>query len=176
MLRLLVKDITVESVPESRRLILHVRWHGGATEDIQCDRPLRVADKVRYPTETVDRVRTLARELPDDQIDRELNREGRLSAKGKEFTQSIVRNLRVTYSIPVAMMKRLDEFTVTEVAAKLAVSRHMVYYWIQRGNLSARKLKKGWPYWITLDSKDENRLRRTVRNSRKLHSSCEIRS
>ena len=34
MLRLLVKDITVERLTEPRQVLLHVRWQGGACEDI----------------------------------------------------------------------------------------------------------------------------------------------
>ena len=34
ILRLLVKDITVERLSEPRPVLLHIRWQGGATEDV----------------------------------------------------------------------------------------------------------------------------------------------
>jgi hypothetical protein len=49
MLRLLIKDITVEKQPAQRKAILHIRWQGGALEDLLVNLPLSAPDKVRYP-------------------------------------------------------------------------------------------------------------------------------
>ena len=169
MIRLLIKDITVEKVFEPKKLILHVRWQGGAVEDIHCELPLRMSDRVRYPKDIIDKVRELAKKLTDEKIAVLFNREGQLSATGKPFSQSIIRHVRSTYSIPAPILKRSDELTVTEVADRFDVSSGVVYYWIERGYLKARRLKMGLPYWITLDAGDEENLRQKVLNSYKLH-------
>ena len=62
ILRLLIKDITVERFGERKTAVLHVRWQGGACEDLEVTLPANIADRLRYPDEVVDRVRELARE------------------------------------------------------------------------------------------------------------------
>ena len=165
IIRLLIKDITVEKILEPKKLILHIRWQGGATEDIHCDLPLKIADRLRYSKDLIDRVKELRQKLTDDKIAEALNREGRLSASGKPFNISMVRHIRSAYAIPAPSLKRPEETTVKEVAAKLNISRNIVYYWIQRGYLKARRIKNGMPYWITLIPEDEVKLRQKVLNS-----------
>jgi len=169
ILRLLVKDITVEKVLEPKKLILHVRWQGGAIEDLSCALPPKSCDKVRYSPEIVQKVRTLAQELTDDQIADSLNKEGLQGSKGGPFTWSKIRNIRWAYDIPAARLKRPDELTVKEVSQKFNVSQAVVYYWIERGYVKARRIKNGLPLFITLCDGDEERLRKRVAESYKLN-------
>ena len=169
ILRLLIKDITVEKPPESKKLTLHVRWQGGATEDVCCDLPPRMCDRVRYRQKTVQRVRDLAKSLPDERIADALNEEGVPTAKGGPFNASKVRNIRSVHRVPFPQLKRAEELTVKEVAAKFGVSTYVVYYWIERGYVKARRLKQGLPFWITIEAQDEEDLRRRIAESYKLH-------
>src|SRR2546429_6183135 len=57
MLRLLIKDITVNKLIEQRQLSVHIRWQGGACTDLLVQLPLKSADRFRYPSAEVDRVR-----------------------------------------------------------------------------------------------------------------------
>src|SRR5438309_1479897 len=59
MLRLLIKDITVEKRPDQKKLSVHIRWQGGACSDLCVQLPPNFADQVRYPAALVDRVRDL---------------------------------------------------------------------------------------------------------------------
>ena len=59
---------------------------------------------------------------------------------------------------------------IREIAEKLEVSSNVIYYWLKQGCLKARRLKNGLPYWITLDRKDEEKLRQRVLNSYKLQN------
>lgn len=169
IMRLLIIDITVEKLSAPKRLILHVRWQGGATEDIHCDLPPRMSDRLRYAKEIVEKVRQLAKSLPDDEIAAVFNQDGQLSATGKPFTMAMISHIRRAHSIPAPQLKHSDELTVREVADKFNVSHHVVYYWIERGYLKARRIKKGMPYWITLDPEKEKQLRKRVLNSNKLY-------
>jgi hypothetical protein len=166
ILRLLIKDITVEKVREPKKLILHVRWQGGAIEDLSCTLP---AKSYGYSTGIVQKVRNLGQELTDDQIADALNREGLHSPKGGPFTKSKIHFIRWAYDIPAARLKRAEELTVKEVSQKFKVSQGVVYYWIEKGYLTARKVKKGSPLFITLRDGDEERLRRRVAESYKLN-------
>src|SRR6516165_7610416 len=65
MLRLLLKDITVEKPSSPKQLLVHIRWQGGAPTNLTVLHPLSIADRVRYPAALVDRVRQLAHGLPD---------------------------------------------------------------------------------------------------------------
>jgi hypothetical protein len=106
MLRLLIKDITVERVRSERKALLHIRWQGGAVEDLSVALPLPAPDKVRYPQPVVERVRTLALTMTDPQIIATLNQEQLLSATGKPFTLSMIKWIRARHGIPVPALKK----------------------------------------------------------------------
>jgi DNA invertase Pin-like site-specific DNA recombinase len=167
MLRLLIKDITVEK-PAPKQVLLHIRWQGGACTDASVSLPPSVVDQVRYPTELVEQIRDLATTHTDTQIADVLNRQGRTSPKGKAFTTSMVKWVRYKHAIAGPQLKHPDELTVDQMMKKYAVSRHVVYYWIERGVVDARQLKRGTPYWIRLDATKEQALIEWVENSSRI--------
>jgi DNA invertase Pin-like site-specific DNA recombinase len=173
MLRLLLKDITVEKAPASKQLLLHLRWQGGACEDISVSLPPSIADRLRYPQALVDQVRHMARTSANDQIAAQLNREGQRSAKGQPFTSSMISWIRYRHRIPPPA-KHPDELTVAQLAQKLGISRSVVYYWIERDILPARRLRHGAPYWITLDGAKETELIEWIRNSSRIQPKAEL--
>src|SRR5205823_6353769 len=73
MLRLLVKDVTVEKRTPERKVCLHLRWQGGAVEDLEVELPLPPAVRLRYAEAIVAQVRSLAASLTDRQIAASLN-------------------------------------------------------------------------------------------------------
>jgi DNA-binding transcriptional MerR regulator len=168
MLRLLLKDITVEKPSPQKQLLVHLRWQGGASTHLTVQLPLPIADRVRYPAALVDRVRELAHGLPDAEIANRLHREGQASAKGKPYTTQIVRWIRWRYQIPPATLRRPEELTVQQVAQHFGVNAYVVYYWIERNLIQARRLNQRMPYWITLTGSDEQKLQDRVRNSSKI--------
>src|SRR6516164_10550894 len=168
MLRLLIKDITVEKPLHAKQLLAHIRWQGGACTDLCLELPPNRADRVRYPAAVVDRVRHLAQSLPDGDIADGLNQEGQISALGKPFTASMIKWIRYRYQIPKARLVRPEELTVQQVAQRFGVSPNVVYYWIERGVIQARRPNAGSPYWITLNETDVQKLHEWVRNSCKI--------
>lgn len=168
MLRLLIKDITVEKTTEPKQALLHIRWQGGACETLAVDLPRRIQDQIRYPQEVVERVRRLAEMQSDDQIAATLNQEARLSAKGKPFTVAMIAWIRYRHRIPSPQLKRPEEQTVGQVAAKFGVNPSVVYSWIGREIVAARRKNRGSPYWITLDSEKEAELSAWIRDSSRI--------
>ena len=168
MLRLLLKDITVEKPSPARQLLLHLRWQGGASTHLTVQLPLPIADRVRYPAAVVDKVRELAHGLPDAEIANQLHREGHISPKGKPYTPRIVRWIRWRYQIPPVQLQKPGELTVPEVAQRFGVNKYVVDFWIKRSLIQARRLNPRMPYWITLTGSDEQKLQDRVRNSTKL--------
>src|SRR5467141_1005417 len=128
ILRLLVKDITVEKLAEPRQLSVHIRWHGGASTDLSVSLPPKAADQFRYPSAIVDRVRELAHNQLDAQIADQLSREDHVSAKGKPYTVPIIRWIRWRYQIPAPALKKPEELTVQQVAKQFGVGEGVVYY------------------------------------------------
>jgi len=169
ILRLLIRDITVEKGSVPKQLLVHIRWQGNACTDITLQRPPSAADRVRYPAAVVDRVRELARHLTDAEIAEQFRREGSISATGKTFTGLIIREIRFTYRIPPPVLRKPEELTVAQVAEHFGVREGVVYYWIEYAHLQARRLNAGSPYWITLNATDELRLRDWVQNSERIH-------
>jgi hypothetical protein len=173
MLRLLIKDLTVEK-PNQKQLAVHIRWQGGAYSDLDVQIPPKRADRVRYSAALVDHVRDLAQSLPNAEIAEQLNRAGLVSALGKPFTASMVQWIRYRYQIPQVTLARPEELTVDQMAQRFRVSPNVVYYWIARGLVRARRLNAGVPYWITLDEADEQKLRDWVCNSRRIQQVSSI--
>jgi len=165
MLRLLIKDITVEKRLDPKQAVLHIRWQGGLCEDLTVDFPLKMADRVRYPEEIVRKVQNLALHFTDDEIVALFNEEGRLSATGKPFTTEMIKWIRFKHGIRVDQQKEPHEMSVQEVAEHFDVSCQVVYYWIERGMLTARRRNRGSPYRTTMDLKKEEELREWAQNS-----------
>lgn len=168
ILHLLIKDITVHK--NQKQLILHLRWQGGATEDLKVTLPPSYCEKFRYADNFIARIRELALEHTDDEIAEKLNMEGLLASRGNPFTRSAVNWIRHNYQIPSSRQKqkRADELTVNEVAKKFGVSIGVVYYWISRDILDTRRLRATSPYWITLTYEKEQELRQRIAESYKL--------
>ncbi len=167
LLRLLIKDVTVERTAP-KQLRLHIRWQGGALSEVAVSLPLSRPDQLRYPPATVERIKTLAATLDDAQIAAQLNQEGQSSPTGKAFTVAMIRWVRYKHAIPSPPAADADGLSVEQMMIKFGVSRHVVYYWIERGHVSAHQRKPGTPYWIHLDSGDEQRLAEWVASSSRL--------
>ena len=104
------------------------------------------------------------------QLAQTLNQEGRRPTKGETFTVAIVRWIRYKHEIAAPVLKRPEEHTVKELAQRLKVTTHVVYYWLERGVIEGRRLNDGAPYWITLSPEKESELRARIRNSTKLRN------
>jgi len=113
--------------------------------------------------------------LPDGDIADCLNPEGQVSALGKPFPGSMNQWIRYRYQIPRATLVRPEELTVQQVAEHFRVSPNVVYYWIDRGVIQARRLNAGSPHWITLNETDEQKLHDWVRNSCRIRVTSSMR-
>jgi DNA invertase Pin-like site-specific DNA recombinase len=165
MLRLLIADITVENLAASRQVVLHIRWQGGACSDVTVMRHLPIAERLRYPAETVERVRALSHDLNDSQIAHALNKQGLLSPKGQPFTLSMIKWIRYRYAVPAARRQRPDEITVKQLADELGVRIYFVHYWITHGVINARQIDSHGPWWITVSNEQRLDLQNRIRNS-----------
>jgi hypothetical protein len=169
ILRLLIRDITVERLLAQRQLILHIRWDGGACTDTTVQLPAPMAERIRYPAEVVQLVRELTLRLSDPQIVAHMNNNSLTSPHGKPFTLAMIKWIRHRYDIPSVSFKRADEMTVRQAAENFGVSIHVIYYWINRNVVTARQVDGRGPWWLTIDPNKDAELRECVRNSKHLH-------
>ena len=166
ILRLVIKDITVEKIRERKEVMLHIRWQGGECETFYVELP---TDHLKYTEKFIEKVRQLANEHSDAQIADILSDEGQLSCKGKSLRPSMIKWVRYKYKIPLSRQKNNNEFTVKEVSEKFDVSTHVVYYWIERGIVKTRRVNgRTSPYWITIDVPKEKELLQWIERSSRI--------
>jgi hypothetical protein len=99
-----------------------------------------------------------------------VNQAGVKTKKGNRLTVAAIRWIRFKHAIPVPNLKRAEERTVAEIAVHFGVSPNVVYYWIERQHIAARKLAtpKGIAWFLTIDPDTEQRLRQWVEQSARI--------
>jgi hypothetical protein len=165
MLRLLIRDITVEKLADARQVVLHVRWRGGACTDTAVALPSPIADQLLYPPQIIERIRELSNQISDRQIVQVLNQQDLRSPRGLPITRAMIKWIRIRYAVPSICLMHPGELTVGQLADRLSVSIHFVRYWIKHGVIEARQLDGRGPWWITITDQQEQQLRDRVRTS-----------
>jgi len=172
ILRLLIRDVTVNKGPEPKIVRLHVRWQGGATETLELRRPPNRAEAIRYPDAFVGRIRDLAADHHDDDIVRLLAAEGRQGSTGTPLTPSMIQWLRYKHRI-LAPRPAKNTLNVRQVRERYGVSLWVVHYWIGRGLITAQLRKPNAPYAISIDDTSDRFLRDWVAHSGHLNPSSQ---
>jgi DNA invertase Pin-like site-specific DNA recombinase len=167
ILRLFIKDITVDRNPENKELALNIRWQGGAIEKLKLDLPLKSHEKWRHSPEVIEKVKDLSKTMNDKDIAKYFTDHGQRTNKGNSYTVGSIKWIRYKHAITISRGKRDGDLTVKEVMAKYDVSYHVVNYWIKRKVVNARR-EGGSPWWITLNKQTEERLEGWVANSTRI--------
>jgi hypothetical protein len=169
ILRLLLKDITVEKEAGGGGATLHVRWRGGACEDLPARAPS--AHRLHYPKDLLARIREMAVGRSDAEIAARLDEEGLRTPHGLRFTKTLIRQTRYHFGITASVDRRPGEMSVPELADRLGVRPDVIYYWIRHGTLAARQQCFHTPYWVAVDAAKEGQLREMVRASYRIPKS-----
>jgi DNA invertase Pin-like site-specific DNA recombinase len=139
LVRALIADVTLKSDPTGPRLGIGIRWRSGATEEVMALRSKSAADSRRTLSTVVELVRCLTPERTDAEIAETLNAEGHTTGLGRPFDVEAVRWVRFAHRIPSRPLLAPGELTVAQVAMHLGISASAVYYWIDHGQLEARR-------------------------------------
>jgi len=138
LLRTLIADVTILAGPDPARVRIGVRWHTGATDKITCP-----AVPPQPGPAALEVIRRRSPAMPDQALADLLNAEGHTTPRGKPFTSHTVRWTRHRYAIPACSTPRTGEVTVPQAAAILGVNPSVVYRWINRDRLTARRAPAG---------------------------------
>jgi excisionase family DNA binding protein len=160
LLRSLIEEVQVctEEEQHSARII----WKGSATTDLHVKRVRQGQAHVAGP-ETVELLRTLAKEFNDAQISRILTRQGIRNKDGKSYTRTGVVALRRKHGIPkcdrpIVRDAREGPFTAQQAAQELGVSNGTVHRWSREGMPRGGQVAPGAPWRIVLTEEDRQRL------------------
>ncbi len=139
LVRSLVADVTLRSEPAGARLRIGIRWRSGAVEEVVTHRWKSAVESRRTSADVVALVARLAPERTDAEIADILNAEGRTTGTGRPFDVEAVRWVRFAHRIRSRPLLAPGELTVDQVATHLGIGVSAVYYWIDHGQLEARR-------------------------------------
>jgi hypothetical protein len=113
---------------------------------------MNTAGKHRWtiPEDTLTLIRALARQMPDRQIVRLLNRAGKPTGRGNGWTEARVRSFRHHHEIAVyreGEWSERGELTLEASAQIIGVTPMTALRMVQRGDIKGRQLCKAAP-WI----------------------------
>jgi DNA invertase Pin-like site-specific DNA recombinase len=131
------------------QMILH--WQGG--DHTALTLKMNTAGKHRWTIseDTLTLVRQLARQMPDKQIARLLNRAGKPTGRGNGWTETRVRSFRHHHEIAVhceGEEAARGEITLNGAAQMIGVAPMTALRMIRRGDIKGRQLCKGAPWVI----------------------------
>jgi DNA invertase Pin-like site-specific DNA recombinase len=153
IVRLLLERVLVEVIGDSEQVRVECHWHGGTRTEHRIIRPVSCAKRLSNYAALVARASELRKAgLDGGEIAETLNREGWQPAKRCDaFSGSMVRNLLRTAhpEAPVSQLRHPaverepDEWTVPELARRLALPQSTIYSWVRRGRLMSRSISGG---------------------------------
>ena len=150
--RLMLERVVITVAGTSEKVAVVCHWAGGVQTHHSLRRPVARVSQLSTHAALRQRIAELhAAGTRPRAIAAALNAEGWKPAKRREtFTAAMVRNLLHQQGVPVAAQSswtaRLThrepaELTIGEVAARLAMPANTVHRWVQRGVVTARKVK-----------------------------------
>jgi len=163
LLRTVVRDVTLLSEPAGRQVRVGIRWRSGASEEVVVCRPVPAPVSRRTAPGAIELVRRLS-DHSDEDLAAELNAAGFKTGTKRAFDIAAVRWVRFAHQIPSAPRRAPGELTVTAVAARLGTSDSAIYYWIEQGQLSARR-DHGGRLYVPFPSSVEEACRQRMRAS-----------
>ena len=163
LLRTLVADVTLISQPAESHVRVGIRWRSGASEEVVVPRPVPAPVSRRTATSAIELVRRLS-DQSDETLVAELNAAGFRTGTKRPFNIAAVRWVRFAHQIPSAPRLAPGELSVTGVAVRLGTSESAIYYWIEQGQLEARR-DHGGRLYVPFPSSVEDACRQRVQAS-----------
>jgi excisionase family DNA binding protein len=150
LLRALIVDIIVDVDEEARDVVLAIHWRGGQHSELRVRKPRTGEHGCATTEDALAVMRSMAGRWSDEHIAASLNRMGLPTGQGKTWTAHRVSSVRRVRGIHAYRSAEKDGewLTLTEAAATLRVTSHIVRRLIKSGVLPAVQVVAGAPYQI----------------------------
>jgi excisionase family DNA binding protein len=150
LLRALVTDIIADVDETSREVVLTIHWRGGQHSQLRVRKPKTGEHGCRTPEEALAVMNRMAARWSDEDIAASLNRMSIRTGQGKTWTARRVGSIRKVHGMHAyrSADKNGAWLTMTEAAAKLGVTNHVIRRLIKDGILPAEQVVPGAPYQI----------------------------
>jgi Resolvase, N terminal domain/Recombinase/Recombinase zinc beta ribbon domain len=139
LLRTLIADITLLPEPNRDKVRIGIRWHTGAHDELRVTRATHPGTAKRSPAPAVEMVTRLGPTTPTSELAEILNTAGLTTGHGHPFDVKAVQWIRHAYHIPAPAAYNQGEISVADAARRLGCSIGVVYYWIETGQIDARR-------------------------------------
>jgi excisionase family DNA binding protein len=169
LLRALVTDIIADVDEAAREVVVTIHWRGGQHSRLRVRKPRTGEHGCRTPEEALAVMERMAARWSDEDIAASLNRMGLRTGQGKTWTARRVGSIRKVHGLHAyrSAEKNGAWLTMTEAAAKLGVTNHVIRRLIKERILPAEQVVAGAPYQIrAADLADERVAAALVRKGR----------
>jgi len=148
--RALIKDIVVDVDEAARDVILTIHWQGGQHSQMRVRKPKSGEHGCTTPEEALKVMRSMAGRWSDSEIAATLNRMGVRTGQGKTWTAHRVSSIRRVNDIDAyaSAAKDGEWLTMSEAAAQLGVTNHVIRKLIRENVLPAEQVVPRAPYQI----------------------------
>jgi len=154
LLRSLIEEVKINLLPEESKAHLVVRWKTTAVSELDVIWKVPRAATVRTDEDTIELLRRLAAHHPDTAIAGVLNRQGRKTARGENFTANRVASLRSHWKIPCYQASAIppegELLTVEAAAHQLGVAASTLLRWLNDGFIGGEQVTPGAPWRIRM--------------------------
>ena len=169
VLRTLITDIIADVDETAREVVLTIHWRGGQHSQLRIRKPKTGEHGCRTPEEALAVMGRMAGRWSDADIAASLNRMGLRTGQGKTWTPRRVGSIRKVHGMHAyrSAEKNGEWLTMTEAAAKLGVTNHVIRRLIADRILPAEQVVRGAPYQIRASDLETDRIAGAVaRNGR----------
>lgn len=154
LLRTLLEEVSITVQREHYQAHLKLRWRGGKLTECDIALPRSRPATIRTDEDTIALVRRLAEHHPDAIIAGILNAQGRVTARGLRFNQSLVGNLRRHWHIPCfelpAVLPDGELLSIRQAARALGTAPSTLHRWVNDGFIAAEQTTPGAPWRIRI--------------------------
>ena len=160
LLRALITDIIADVDDAAREVVLTMHWRGGRHSQLRVRKPGSGEHGCRTSDEAVAVMQSMAGRWSDAEIAASLNRMGMRTGQGKSWTAHRVSSLRRVRGIHAyrSAEKNGAWLTMSEAAAKLGVTNHVIRRLIKDRVLAAEQVVPGAPYQIRAADLQDDRI------------------
>lgn len=170
IVRTLIEEIMADVDSDPCHVVLTVHWKGGTHSIVRVKKGRAGYSRIRTDKDTISIVREMALLMPDRDIATTLNRLGRKSIHGKNWTRELVKSLRKGHSIPVydpQDRERLGIITMDDAANALGVYPMAIRRMIDKAIIKTRQIAPRAPHIIYRHDLDTDPVRSEIDRMRR---------